>query len=142
MNNENNIYMAIFTGCIMIILSFYVTKELKTKNAKNIALALLACAISVIIYGVVTYKRNFEAFEMNEQEYIDWDASRLFVYGISGIILIVSMMLAYENYSTDAHGNAVIQESHDFEPRAFTAPESEGGSVGEGSDGANSVRIP
>ncbi len=98
MKNEHNTYVSILTGCILLIMSIYLPIVMQSPSLKWAALGLSVSAFVIIIQSLIAYKRNFEAFESNEQKYIEWGTSHIFLYFIGSVMLITSLMISYELY--------------------------------------------
>lgn len=98
MNNERNMYQTVFTGCVVLLMSLYIPSVLPSDSSKWMAVGLAITSIITLFLSLYLYKRNIEAFEANEQEYIDWKQSSIMIYCIVSALLIVSSMVLYELY--------------------------------------------
>ena len=105
MSNERNVFISIFIGCILLMLAFYLSREMDSPSKKWMAFTLSSCAIATVIYGLVVYKRNFEAFEANQQEHINWYNSQMFIYGLSGLLIVVALFVTHELYWKASQSN-------------------------------------
>ena len=98
MSNERNMYQTLLTGCVILVLSIYLPLVLPSDSSKWAAVALCITAIATLFMGLYTFKRNIDAFESNEQDYIDWNKSSTIMYSIGSVLLITSSMVLYELY--------------------------------------------
>ena len=98
MNNDRNVYQTLFTGCIVLLMSLYIPSVLPSDSSKWIAVCLAVAAMMILFLAIYVYKRNNDAFDSNEQEYIDWSKESTIIYIIGSVLLIVSSMVLYELY--------------------------------------------
>ena len=113
MSNERNVFISILIACILLMLSFYLSREMNSSSKKWMAFTLSFCAIAVVIYGLIIYKRNFEAFEENQQEHINWYNSKMFIYGLSGLLIVVALFVTHELYWKASQSNTSTYHSEE-----------------------------
>ena len=98
MNNERNVFITVITGCIILLMSVYIPLVLPSDTTRWIGVFLALLALCTLFMGIYTHKRNLDAFEANEQDYLDWNKSSILVYSIGGGLMIISAMVLYDLY--------------------------------------------
>lgn len=99
-SNESNTLQAFLLGCIALVMSLYLPNVLESDSIKWLGIALSVAAICTFVFGLYSFKRNVDAMNQNEQEYIDWKKSSMLMYVIGGALSITACMVLYETYWT------------------------------------------
>lgn len=97
-SNESNTLQAFLLGCIVLVMSMYLPNILESYSIKLLGVALSVAAICTFVFGLYSFKRNVEAMNQNEQEFIDWKKSTMLMYAIGGALTITACMVLYEMY--------------------------------------------
>ena len=98
MNNERNAFHGILLGAIILVLSIYLPLVMSSDSMKWVSLGLSMISLLTLFTTLYSFKRNLDALNFNEQEFIDWSQSSTLLYTIGGSLSVVSMMIMYELY--------------------------------------------
>lgn len=99
MNNERNMWVSLFVGCIVLLMSTFLPVQFANAPMFKWVGVVLSLLASVIFgTGLYNYKRNLDAGELNEEEYVDWLKASPLLYAIGGVLFILSAMVVYELY--------------------------------------------
>ena len=109
LQNEKNFLNSMLTSSGLIGLAVAIPLLMPTPMMRWYAMACAMSAFILAIHGSFMYKRNYDAFSKNEQEFIDWNSSHIFFYCSAFILITLSITIAYELYwAAAADSSSVI----------------------------------
>ena len=98
LQNEKNFLNSMLTSCGLIGLAVAIPLLMPSPTMWWYALACAVSAFVLAVHGSFMYKRNYDAFSKNEQEFIEWHSSHIFFYCAAFILITLSITIAYELY--------------------------------------------
>lgn len=98
LHNENNFYQIVMSSCVLVAMAVALPLLMPTSTMKWLSVSIAFAAFSMLMQGIMSYKRNFDAFEKNEEEFINWNSSNMFLYSVGATCLIAAIVVVYELY--------------------------------------------